>query len=240
MSVSVGLPRTVRAEVKFTGGRSISLPARELRALVPTENETVGIVAALFWCGDESIDGEWLLVDAADPVISRCTSIKAEQLQRACRTQSSLETLRCQVDHYWKPFLAAYLEIAKLGYKALRRELRDRLNHGTLGQPLGQEAILECEHRAALRELITVLGPSSAGRVFQRLFAYLLGLIGYRTITVNAVGVPDVEASNPLSDPGDLSLRTSADDLSRLIGYCRQAGDADLASRLSRHRRDRS
>jgi hypothetical protein len=219
---------------------SIALPARELRALVPTENEAVGIVAALFWCGNESVDGEWLLVDAADPVISRCTSIKAAQLLRACRNQRSLETLRCQVEQHWKPFFSAYSETAKLGYRTLRRELRDRLNHGTLGHPLSQEPILRCEHKAALRDLIAVLGPSATGRVLQRLFAYLLGFIGYRTITVNAIGVPDVEASNLISSASDVNLRASPDDLSRLIGYCREAGDADLAARLARHRRGTS
>jgi len=238
MGAAVGLPRMVRAEVKFTRGRSVSLPVRELRGLVPTESGTLGIIAALFWCGDDSVDGEWLLVDAADPVISRCTSINAGQLQRACRNQSSLQALRWQVDQYWKPFLAAYCETAKSGYRVLSRELRDRLERGTLAQPLSREPILQCEHRATMKELIAALAPSGAGRVLQRLFAYLLGLIGYRTVTVNAIGVPDLEASNLVSSAGDLNLRASPEEISRLIGYCREAGDSDLAARLDRHRRD--
>jgi hypothetical protein len=240
MTVPGELPRAIRAEVKFTQSHSVLLPARELRALVPTESDAVGVVAALFWCGDDSIDGEWLVVDASDSLVARCTSISASQLQRVCRNQSALQSLRYHVEQQWKPFLAAYFETAMLGYKTLRRELHTRLQRGTLAQCLPQDAILRCEHRAALKELLSVLGPSGTGRVLQRLFAYLLGVIGYRTVTVNAIGVPDVEVSNLIADPGEVNLRTSPEDLARLIRYCREAGDSSLAARLTRHRRDLS
>ena len=83
-----------------------------------------------------------------------------------------------------------------------------------------------------MSEVVEHSGQSGSGRIFQRLFAYLLGLVGYRTVTVNTIGVPDVVASDPTQEDEEVDLRITVEESRRLIRHCRSAGDTELASRL--------
>jgi len=232
MVIQGNLPRTIRAEVKFTGSSSISVPERELEPLTSTDPNITGLLAALFWSDGKNMDGRWLVVDASDPLVLRRSSLTPEYLRRAIISQPSLASLRRRIDDLWPAFLLAYLDTAKKGHLALSKELQSRHAKGQLQEPLPTHEVLAIDHKAAMSELVEHSGQSGSGRIFQRLFAYLLGLVGYRTVTVNTIGVPDVVASDPAQENEQVDLRITLEESRRLVRHCREAGDADLALRL--------
>lgn len=109
---------------------------------------------------------------------------------------------------------------------------KSRHAKGQLQETLPTHEVLAIDHKAAMLEVVEHCGQSGSGRIFQRLFAYLLGLVGYRTVTVNTIGVPDVVASDPSQEDEQVGFRLTVEESWRLIRHCRLAGDTELASRL--------
>ena len=232
MEIQGTLPRTIRAEVKFTTSSSIAVPRRELEPLTTSDPNITGLLAALFWSNGHKGGGRWLMVDASDPLVLRRPSLSPDYLRRITISQPSLASLRSRIGDLWPPFLAAYLDIAKRGHRTLRRELQSRHAKGQLQEALPAHEVLEIDHEAALAEIVEHSGRPGAGIIFQQLFAYLLGLVGYRTVIVNTIGVPDVVASDPSQEDGHANFRLTVEESRRLIRHCRSVGDVELASRL--------
>jgi hypothetical protein len=232
MVIQGTLPRTIRAEVKFTTSGSVSVPDRELAPLRSSDPNITGLLAVLFWSDGREMDGKWLVVDAADSLVLRRSSFTPEYLRRAATSQPGLASLRRRIEDLWPPFLIAYLDTAKKGHLALSKELQSRHAKGQLQEMLPTHEVLTIDHRAAMLEVVEHCGRSGSGRIFQRLFAYLLGLVGYRTVTVNTIGVPDVVASDPAQEDEQADFRLTVEESRRLVRHCRLAGDTELASRL--------
>ena len=232
MAIQGTLPHIIHAEVKFTTSRSISVPDRELAPLNSNDPNITGLLAALFWSSGKKGDGRWLVVDASDPLVLRRSSLTSDYLRRTAASQPGLASLRQRIDDLWPPFLVAYLDTAKKGHLALSRELKSRHDKGQLQETLPTHEVLAIDHEAAMLEIVEHCGQSGAGRILQRLFAYLLGLAGYRSVIVNTIGVPDVVASDPTQEDERAAFRLTVEESRRLVRHCRFAGDTELASRL--------
>ena len=232
MIIQGTLPRTIRAEIKFTTSGSVSVPDRELAPLRSSDPNITGMLAVLFWSKARRMDGKWLVVDAADSLVLRHSSFTPEYLRRATLGQPGLALLRRRIEDLWPPFLIAYLDIAKEGHLALSKELQSRHAKGQLQEALPTHEVLAIDHKAAMSEIVEHCGRSGSGRICQRLFAYLLGLVGYRTVTVNTIGVPDVVASDPIQEDEQVDFRLTIEESWRLVRNCKLAGDKELASRL--------
>ena len=106
-----------------------------------------------------------------------------------------LDQLRKPLDIYWRPLLQAFLAEALEGQKPLKKRLDQFHEQNELSKALPTERVLEIDHQEAIRSVIEVHSEPGAGQIFQILFAYLFGLVGYRRVTLNAVGVPDITVS---------------------------------------------
>jgi hypothetical protein len=233
------LPETIRVEVKFTTTTSITVPSRELEALRATDAGTTGLIAVLFWCNDRRVDGRWLTVDVRErlgPTSPRGQRWSKEDLARTTAHQPRLAAVQAHLDQWWKPFLRAFLDEAMTGREALHEELARCHADGTMEARLPGHAVLDAEHRGALADLIGHHGESTAGQVLQELFAYLLAHAGYRTVTINPIGVPDIVMSDLRPDAAArrrVQLGTfDPTEVRKLVQYCQKAGDARLAERL--------
>jgi hypothetical protein len=234
------LPRLIKAEVKFTTGTSVSLSARELNALRETGDHGVGLVAVLFWCNDRDVDGHWLVTDASNLRVHRSTqtvTVSKGDLRRANnRKEPRLCDLREHLRRCWPPFLQAFLDEAIRGRLELVEELRRCHQEQRLAERLPKYDILEADHRLGIARIVEGWGESVAGHIFQDFFAYLVAQLGYRDVTLNPVGVPDVTLTSlddllEVQPVASLASLTS-DELRRLTRYCHEAGDSELADRL--------
>ena len=232
-------PETIRIEVKSTTGDTAPLPLRELDALATKSGDEAGILAVLFWCGDRSVDGRWLIADAEDSFrknAAQTTSVSKQAMQRAHRGQTWLAELKAHVDELWPSFLQAFFNDALSGHETLCRVLADCHQHGTVAERLPKHRVLETDHRDAVDRIIDHFGESNAGHIFQDLFGYLVGHAGYSEVLLNAVGVPDITVSGfrgsaDIEQQVDVGQLPEAD-VRRLLSYCEQAGDEQLASVL--------
>lgn len=193
-------PRILRAEVKFTTSTGVAFDKRERESLVPRNASTLGIVAVLFWCADRQVDGRWLIADPNDywgEITEAGLHISKEDLLRAERGQPSLRRIREHVWANWNAFLQAFREPALAGLDPLKKELSRLHSDVSLLSHLPTYQVLDVDHREAVSAIISTHGKSIAGQIFQVLFAYLLASAGYRSVTINTIGVPDVELGEP-------------------------------------------
>lgn len=238
----------LRVECKFTTGRAISLPRRELEALYVQRENEAGIIAALFWHGAADPNGRWVLVDAKEsirPGRAAAVSFGFKDLVRLDRTQVWLAGIREHVAENWRPFLAAFSELSLEGHDALCAALGALHAEGKLRdqvEPYRGE-VLEVDHRNSIQTIVRQLGESVAGHVFQDLFAYLLGMAGYRTVRMNAVGVPDIELEGlePYTSTDDRFIVSfSREQLERVIDLAQAAGEEPMVGMLRKSMRRRS
>jgi hypothetical protein len=232
-------PEIIRIEVKISTREAVPLPARALESLAVTDKGEVGILAALFWCGDRNVDGRWLIADAEDTFrrsTARTISVSKARMEQANRGQPWLGELKEHVARMWPPFLQAFFNDAMQGHDALCEALQRSHEHRTVGARLTGERVLEADHRDAIRKLFEHHGESLAGHVFQDLFAYLVGYAGYANVLLNPVGVPDVTVSGfHQRDSGDFQIelgRFSVAEVRQLLRYCEQSDDHLLAERI--------
>jgi len=232
--------------VKFTTSTSVPVPARELASLQSGDKATVGLLAALFWCGDRRIDGRWLTADARESfglASDRLLCVTREDMCGAMRGQAWLKPLREHIEACWRPFLQAFLDDVMIGRDALREELRRWHEEGTLGERLSGLEVPHAEHRTSIRKVLKRYGESMAGHIFQDLFAYLLAHAGYRKVIINSIGVPDIQLSEPnVLQGSDASVdigSVTLEEALRLIEHCKAAGDLGLAARLEERVRGR-
>ncbi len=197
MARNAPLPAVLRAEVKFTTGETISVAPRERNALKPRKADEVGVVAAMFWCGDRDRDGRWLMVDANETFPSQrgTTSMEIRAMARVAKRQASLAPLRNHVDAHWQRFLRAFMPQALEGHVVLKAALADAHSGNGLAEHLSGDDPLELEHRERIAAILEKHGASVSGHIFQDLLAYLLGMAGYRNVQINPIGVPDIEVS---------------------------------------------
>ena len=235
----MGWPEIIRIEVKTTTRESVPLPARELESLVAMDENEVGILAALFWCGDRAVDGRWLIADAESTFhrnTARIVVVPKARMQQAHRGQPWLTDLKQHVDNMWSSFLTAFYPDALLGHDVLCKVLQQCHENGTVAARLPSERVLETDHRDSIQKLIDHHGESQAGHVFQDLFAYLVGHAGYTNVLLNAVGVPDVTVSGyrvQQLENRDVDLgRFSVAETRQILSHCEQAGDDRLANRI--------
>lgn len=191
------MPAVLRAEVKFTTGKTISVAPRERNALKPRNADEVGVVAAIFWCGDRDHDGRWLIVDANEAFPSQrvTTSMEIRAMARVAKRQTSLVLLRDHVDVHWPRFLREFMPQALESHEVLKAALADAHSGNSLAEHLSGDHPLELEHRERIAAILEKHGASPSGHIFQDLLAYLLGMAGYRNVQINPVGVPDIEVS---------------------------------------------
>lgn len=229
----MSLPTRIRAEVKFTTGRGVIVPAREIDALRRADDAAV--LAILFRSGDHVADGRWLLLDAG-PALARNAagdfSTTSEGALRASRVTGFCLDLRSRIDALWPAFLDAFLDDALAGRDTLVPALADAHARATVGVRLPGHEVLASEHLEAIDEIVGAHGEAVSGGLFQALFGYLLGQLGYDEITLNQIGVPDVEASRADERTTGMFAQLSAAELARIIAACRSAGEFDLARRL--------
>ncbi|UQA61390.1 hypothetical protein [Polyangium aurulentum] len=234
------LPETVRVEVKTTTADFVVVSARELEALRTTNHRAPGVLAVLFWCGDRRIDGRWMVVDAGEmfgKTSVQTRRVTKDAMARVIEHQPWLKGIKVHLDQHWRRFLRAFQEEALISREALHAELVRCHAEETVEERLPSDTVLEAEHREAVATVIARHGEAAAGRIFQDLFAYLLAHAGYRKVTVNPVGVPDVvvsdlqrpEESRRMVQVGLLEVA----EVRRLAQYCRKAGDLELAERLT-------
>jgi hypothetical protein len=253
----VKLPATLKIEAKFTTAASVPLNARELEALRGAEGRTVGIVAVLFWCGNERVDGRWVCVDAKDNFDARrgnSVSATAKDFCRLEKNQPWLDGLRQHLDSRWRPFLQAFLEQALAGHKVLVAELEPARRSGVLASRMSSEHVLDTDHQGAINAIVKALGANGAGTVFQDLLAYLIALAGYETLRINPVGVPDIELTGLSGKNGTLAsstdkaqkqrraaaagperritIRLTKEQVQRITKCCHQAGERELAEQI--------
>ena len=236
----MSFPATIRIEVKTTTSEAVPLPLRELAALDTKDSNEVGILAALFWCGDRNVDGLWLIADAEATFRQRAAqtiSVPKTRMERAHRGQPWLDGLKKHITDVWPPFLQAFFEDAMRGHEALCEVLKHAHENGTVAARLPTERVLDTDHRDAIQSLIEHHGESPAGHIFQDLFAYLVGHAGYTTVTLNAVGVPDVTVSGlrsaGVSDALEVDLgRFTVKEARQLLRYCEDSKDEVLAARI--------
>jgi hypothetical protein len=228
------LPGSIRAEVKFTTGTDIAIPVRELDAL-PAGKGCAAVVAVLLWCGDREIDGDWLVVDSKASFgrgSGGSRSAGKEELKLAELSQPDLDGIRDHVSKNWKRFLGAHVDLALQGHDPTRSELERLHRDGALMGRLPAHKVLQSEHREHVRRIVESLGESVAGLVFQDLFAYLLGMAGYREVKINAVGVPDVELSGLVGFSAEHAYPFEPEEIEELIEACRRAGNNALADKV--------
>ena len=236
----MNFPETIRIEVKTTTSEAVPLPLRELAALDTKDANEVGILAALFWCGDRNVDGRWLVADAEATFRQRAAQtifVPKTRMERAHRGQSWLDGLKQHITDVWPPFLQAFFEDAMRGHEALCEVLKHAHENGTVAARLPTERVLDTDHRDAIQSLIDHHGESPAGHIFQDLFAYLVGHAGYSTVTLNPVGVPDVTVSG-LREAGTADAlkidlgRFTLKEARQLLRHCEESKDEVLAARI--------
>jgi hypothetical protein len=199
----MSLPDTILAEVKFTTGESFHFPWREREALLSNSEEIVGLLASLFWCGDSHVDGRWLIVDVNEGFRTRgkrSFNVSKREMSMLNSNQAWLDTLRKSLEIYWPPLLQAFLADALEGQRPLKKKLDQFHEQSKLSKALPTEPVLEIDHQEAIRSVIEIHSEAGAGQIFQILFAYLLGLAGYRRVTLNAVGVPDITVGECITE----------------------------------------
>lgn len=234
----MSLPATIRAEVKVTTSDTVQLGRRELDALGSSDPSSVGILATLFWPGKHGTGGRWVVVDGVESfkkVSAASISVGLQALARAERQQSALADLRAHVDTVWPRLLGAFLDDALASHEQLTARLRQCHESGSLRDQLPAHEVLDHDHRNALNAIFENLGEAEAGRVLQDLFAYLLGLAGYRSITVNAIGVPDLVATD-LEPSGaqerSVTVVVTLPEALRVARWCKETGDEELAGKV--------
>lgn len=234
------LPSALRVECKFTTSHTINLSRRELEALYIQRGNEAGIVAVLFWHGTTDPNGRWLLVDAKESVrlgSGSAVSLSSRDLERLDRTQKWLYGIREYVAEYWRPFLAAFWKLSLEGHSRLCTELSTLHADGKLRDQVEDYcgSVIDIDHRNAIDVIVRQLGESGAGRVFQDLFAYLLGMAGYRIVNINPTGVPDIDLmglEHNASANGDFIISLSRDQLTRMIDLAQAAGEKLLVNIL--------
>jgi len=228
-------PPQLKAEVKFSTGSIVSVPEREWQALQPEAETVVGAIAVLCLSGNRDLDGEWILLDPARAFPSRKAgpiTLQVSEFARIAERQKHLYSLRQALSAAWRPYLHAYLTLAIASRANLQDELSVRQRTGTLGELVCTDAVLDCDHLSHLREIVDAHGEGVAGGVFQDLFAYLLGYIGYASVVSNPIGVPDIMASGLIGGaPANLAEFTRGE-IERIVKLCDKAGELDLARRL--------
>lgn len=231
-------PKALRIEVKFTTGTTIVLPARERESLLSKDQNVVGVIAALFWCGKRDVDGRWFIVDASESFRTGPSdggSLDVLDLQRLEKGQAWLAGLRDFIGRTWPSFLRGFHDEALAGHEVLKTELERLKRLGRMQQRVTKDSVLELEHRNAVREIVESLGPSVSGHIFQDLLAYLLALAGYNRVQINPVGIPDIEVSEFVdhSDVKLVTLTLTQDQADRLVELSKIAGDDELANVLT-------
>ena len=83
--------------------------------------------------------------------------------------------------------------VALEGHTRLQAVLKERHAAGWKGELLSRDDTLDFEHRQSIALILAHHGSKVAGHIFQDLLAYLLALAGYRSVTSNPVGVPDIQ-----------------------------------------------
>lgn len=237
-------PKALRIEAKFTTGTTIAIPQREREALLSKDQDVVGVIAALFWCGKRDVDGRWFIVDAAESFRSGPGdggSLGVQDLQRIEKGQAWLAGVRHHVEQTWPPFLRAFRDEALVGHEVLCTELRDLKRVGRLRERVAEDPVLELEHRNGVRAIVDSHGAAIAGHIFQDLLAYLLTLAGYDRVQINPIGVPDIEVSEFRGDlSSDLvTLTLTRAQADRLVKLCQAAGEDDFVEALARQREKR-
>jgi len=236
----MSFPAAIRIEVKTTTSEAVPLPLRELAALDTNDANEIGILAALFWCGDRNVDGRWLIADAKATFRQRAVQtifVPKTRMERAHRGQTWLDDLKTHIADIWPPFLQAFFDDAMRGHEALCGVLKHSHENGSVAARLPTERVLDTDHRDAIQSLIDHHGESPAGHIFQDLFAYLVGHAGYATVTLNPVGVPDVTISGlrrvGTDDARKIDLgRFSEKEARRLLQYCEELEDEAIAVRI--------
>lgn len=235
-------PKVLRVEAKFTTGTTIAVPKREREALLSKEQDVVGVIAALFWCGIREVDGRWFVVDATESFRSGPTdggSFSVQDLQRIEKGQVWLADVRRHVEQTWPVFLRAFLDEALAGHEALCIQLEELKKVGRLQERVTKDSVLELEHRNAVRTIINTHGAAVAGHIFQDLLAYLLVLAGYDKVQINPIGVPDIEVSDFRGDRSSdlVTITLTQEQVDRLVKLCQAAGEQGLVEALVRNRR---
>ena len=184
------MPNHLLVESKLTTGTVVTMPKRELDVLINQAPDTAGVVAVLPWVGRRRIDGRWLIVGAEHFKDAATRSV--EDLERIVRSQPGLAGVQSHVDTMWVPFLAQFRDVALEGHTRLQAVLEERHNAGGESEFLSLDDTLDFEHRQSIALILAHHGAMVAGQIFQDLLAYLLALAGYRSVTINPVGVPDV------------------------------------------------
>ena len=231
----ISLPPQLKAEVKFSTGTVVSVPEREWQALQPETETAVGVIAVLCLAGNREFDGEWILLDSARAFPGRnagTISMQLTDFARIGERQKHLHSLRQALSAAWRPYLHTYLTHATASRATLQSELSDRHRAGTLGDFLCADAILDCDHFAHLRQIVDTHGEGVAGGIFQDLFGYLLGCVGYANVVSNPIGVPDIMASGLVDGASASVADFTPRELERLAELCEKAGEMDLARRL--------
>ncbi len=234
----MGFPATIKAEVKVTTGAVIQVSRRELDALRSSDPSSCGILAALYWPGDRAMGGRWIVVDAAAAFGRQSgptVSVRLATLTRAVRQQPWLDDLRVHVGASWPQMLHSFLEDALASHGQLTERLRHCHEQDTMREQLPTFQVLEHDHKQALDKVFGELGEAEAGRVLQDLFAYLLCLAGYRSITSNPVGVPDFVATGLEGEASEdrlVSILVTREEAERIVACCQKAGEIELATKV--------
>jgi hypothetical protein len=203
------LPSLIRAEVKFTTRRTVAIPRRELESLQTGDRTQIGILAVLFLCGDKNTDGRWFISDVNELIkmaSSKSLNIGLNDMLQAERSQTRLKDLRNEVKELWFQMVNAYLNEALTGHSSLKEELQRRYQEQSIADRMISDDILDVEHIDTINQIVNHHGPSVSGHIFQDLFAYLFSLLGYRSITINSVGVPDVIMTGLESDNSNIFI----------------------------------
>lgn len=231
------LPAAIRVEVKFTTGDNFKVPSRELESLKTGHSVALPIIAVIFSSRDRDVDGRWFIVDARR---LNCSSgveswgCSQNQFMRLVRRARDLRDLQELIAADWPQLLATLLDKSLEGHKSLNNEFHRWREMGRCRQLLWREKVLDVEHTANFRRLHEHHGDQVTGGILQDLFAFLLLLAGYGRITVNPVGVPDVEAHlvKTEKETGDLQSALTAGEIRIIADYCRRAGDENMARRI--------
>lgn len=233
-----GLPPRIKAEVKFTTSSGVSVPERERNAVHPDGDGTVGVIAVMSLFGDRDLDGRWILVDPEKAFGRRqaeTVSAQIGDLARAAEQQRQLHPLRNALSARWPAFLNANIEGAVAARADLKNDLKRRHESETLGERASTDRVLDLDHLANVRRVVDAHGESVAGGIFQDLFAYLLGSIGYATVVSNTIGVPDVAASGFRGNGFVDQQPFSRGEIERIAELCEKAGEEALAARLRKY-----
>lgn len=233
------LPELIKAEVKFTTNSGVMFPKRERESLTARDKGSLGLLAVLFQCSEARIGGKWLIADSNArwaTVSTENLSVSAKEMIKISAGQHFLDELRAMLDRTWPPFLDFFMEDALGRFEDLVPTLEKHHSQRKLIPAPAGNSILETDHMANIAAIVDKHGASSAGRVFQVLFAYLLGAAGYKSVVINPVGVPDIELSQPLvmEIKKPLSISLSPEEALRLRDYCAKAGDSELCEHIKK------